>query len=164
MPVINQKLAVVNGKTGHNLFKMSINVSLKLRQLLPFESGYTLYDRMATFWSKYHWIFTLSSANAFNSSRTKLFSLSGKGLNMFYATFNSISVLSRIAINRFPNKPWCVRVCSKSLLKTLWETEKLLVTSNFSFSHSVFNTFGELFPIFIKLKIVVCRLFQFGRL
>ena len=26
----------------------------------------------------------------------------------------------------------------KSLLKTLWEKEKLLVTSNFSFSHSVF--------------------------
>ena len=24
-------------------------------------------------------------------------------------------------------------------LKTLWEKEKLLVTSNFSFSHSVFN-------------------------
>ena len=29
-------------------------------------------------------------------------------------------------------------VCSTSLLKTLWENEKLLVTSNFSFSHSVF--------------------------
>ena len=30
------------------------------------------------------------------------------------------------------------RVCSTSLLKTLREKEKLLVTSNFSFSHSVF--------------------------
>ena len=29
-----------------------------------------------------------------------------------------------------------------SLLKTLWEKEKLLVTSNFSFSHSVFYLFG----------------------
>ena len=27
-------------------------------------------------------------------------------------------------------------------LKTLWEKEKLLVTSNFSFSHSVFYLFG----------------------
>ena len=28
------------------------------------------------------------------------------------------------------------------LLKTLWEKEKLLVTSNFSFSDSVFHWFG----------------------
>ena len=65
-------------------------------------------------------------------------------------------------INPFPNKPWFSRVCSWSLLKTLWEKEKLLVTSNFSFSHSVFYPFGELSAIFIKLKIVVCKLFEFG--
>ena len=41
-------------------------------------------------------------------------------------------------LNPFPNKPWFLRVCRTSLLKTLWEKEKLLVTSNFSFSHSVF--------------------------
>ena len=29
-----------------------------------------------------------------------------------------------------------------SLLKTLWEKEKLLITSNFSFSHSIFYPFG----------------------
>ena len=68
------------------------------------------------------------------------------------------------SFNPFPKKPWFLRVCSKSLLKTLWEKEKLLVTSNFSFSNSVFNPFGELSPIFMKLKIVVCELFQFGRL
>ena len=62
-----------------------------------------------------------------------------------------------------PNKPWLLRVCSTSLLKTLWEKEKLLVTSNFSFSHSVFYPFGELSAICIKLKIVLCKLFQFGR-
>ena len=44
-----------------------------------------------------------------------------------------------------------------------WEKEKLLVTSNFSFSHSVFYSFGEISAIFIKFKIVVCKLFQFGR-
>ena len=43
------------------------------------------------------------------------------------------------------------------------EKEKLLVTSNFSFSHSVFYLFGELSAIFIKFDIVVCNLFQFGR-
>ena len=32
----------------------------------------------------------------------------------------------------------------------------------FLFSHSVFYQFRELFAIHIKLKIVVCRLFQFG--
>ena len=33
---------------------------------------------------------------------------------------------------------------------------------NFSFTHSVFYLFRELSAIFIKFKIVVCRLFQFG--
>ena len=37
-------------------------------------------------------------------------------------------------VNPFPNKPWVLRVCSTCLLKTLWEKEKLLATSNFSFS------------------------------
>ena len=66
-------------------------------------------------------------------------------------------------INPFPNKPWFLRVCSISLLKTLWEKEKLLVMSNFSFSHSVFQSFGKLFIIFIKYEIVVCKLFQVGK-
>ena len=60
----------------------------------------------------------------------------------------------------FPNKPLFSRVCSTSLLKILWEQEKLLVTSNFSFSHSIFYPFGLLSAIFIEFKIVVCKLFQ----
>ena len=67
------------------------------------------------------------------------------------------------AINPFPNKPWFLRVCSTSLLKTQWEKEKYLVTSNFSFFHSVFYPFGKLSAIFINFKIFVCKLFQFGR-
>ena len=43
------------------------------------------------------------------------------------------------------------RDCSTSLLKILWETEKLLVTSNFSLSHSVFYPFRKLSAIFIKI-------------
>ena len=44
-----------------------------------------------------------------------------------------------------------------------WEKEKLLVTNNFSFSHSVFYPFGKLSAIFVKFEIVDCKLFQFGR-
>ena len=62
--------------------------------------------------------------------------------------------------NPFPNKPWFLRVCSTSLLKTLQEKEKLLVMS---FSHSVFYPFGKLSAIFTKFKIVDCKLFHFER-
>ena len=65
--------------------------------------------------------------------------------------------------NLFPNKPWFLRVCRTSLLKTLREKEKLLITSNFSFSHSVFYPFGEHSAIFFQFQIVVCKLFQFGK-
>ena len=39
-----------------------------------------------------------------------------------------------------------------------WEKEKLVETSNFSFSLSVFYSFGEFFTIFIKFQIVICKL------
>ena len=63
----------------------------------------------------------------------------------------------------FPNKPWLLRVCSTSVLKTQWEKEKLLVTSNFSFSRGVFYLLGEVCAIFNKYEIVVCKLFQFWK-
>ena len=44
--------------------------------------------------------------------------------------------------NPTPNKPWLLHVCSACLLKTQWEKEKLLIMSNFSFSHSVFYPSG----------------------
>ena len=67
-----------------------------------------------------------------------------------------------LCVKPFPNKPWFLRVCSTGLLKTLWEKKKLLVTSNFFFSHSVFYPFEEHSAIFIKSEIVVCKPFQFG--
>ena len=67
------------------------------------------------------------------------------------------------SLNPFPNKPWFLPVCRTSLLKTLWEKEKLLVTSNFSFSHSVFYPFGEHSVTVIKSKIFICTLFLFIR-
>ena len=74
-------------------------------------------------------------------------------------------LLAFVSINSlfspFPNKPWCLPVCSTSLLKTLWEKKKLLVMSNFSFSPNVFYPFGNLSAIFIKFETVVCKLFQF---
>ena len=37
------------------------------------------------------------------------------------------------------------------------------MTSNFSFSHSVFYLFEELSAVSNKIEIIVCSLFQFGR-
>ena len=76
--------------------------------------------------------------------------------NVFLSRFLKVIKIKGCVINPFSNKPWFLRVCSKSLLKTLWENEKLLATSNFSFSHSVFYPFRDLSAIFIKLKN--CRL------
>ena len=117
--------------------------------------------------------FILSSANAFNFDQSKNLSF-GKELSLDKMSFlkgrnhycrverkqkgedaRNQSLLQSF-LNPFPNKPWFLRVCSTSLLKTLLEKEKLLVTSNFSFSHSVFYPFGELSAIFIKFEIVVC--------
>ena len=68
----------------------------------------------------------------------------------------------KIAFNPFPNKPLFLPVCSTSLLKTLWEMEKLLPNSNFYFFHIHFYSFGELSAVFIKFEIVICKLLQFG--
>ena len=81
--------------------------------------------------------------------------------NFVLYKFNKESMYPQ-SFKSFPNKPWFLRVCNTSILKTLWEKDKLLVTSNFSFSHSVFYPFGELSTIFIKCEIVVCKPFQFG--
>ena len=65
--------------------------------------------------------------------------------------------------NPFPNKPLSLRVGSESLLKTLWEKEKFSSRAISPFP-AVFSTFfREVSSIFIELKIVVCKLFQFGR-
>ena len=84
----------------------------------------------------------------------------------FAKCITNVSFSSGLAFNTdeykpFLNNPWCLSVCRTCLLKTLWEKEKLLVTSNFSFSHSVFYLCGELSAIFNKFEIVVCKLFQF---
>ena len=86
-----------------------------------------------------------------------------KGKRSIYLVKLENNVYRIKELSPFPNKPWFLRVCRTSLLKPLWEKEKLLVTSNFSFSYSVLYLFGELSAIVIKSKIVVCIVFQFGR-
>ena len=83
----------------------------------------------------------------------ELFSEKHEKLHLSISTYFQSTIL-----NPFPNKPWFLCVCSVSLLKTLWEKEKLLIISNSSsFSHSVFYLFGDLSSIFIKFEIVLCK-------
>ena len=52
-----------------------------------------------------------------------------------------------VKFNSFPS-PFFKHVCSRRLLKTLWEKEKLLKTSSFSSFHSVFLPFFRTFVYF----------------
>ena len=74
-------------------------------------------------------------------------------MNTSIQRLNFICVLAPKKLNPFPNKPWFLRACSTSLLKTLWEKKKLLVTSNFFFSHSGFYPFRDFSAIFIEFKL-----------
>ena len=40
--------------------------------------------------------------------------------------------LNQSCFKPLPNEPWFLRICSTNLLKTLWEMEKLVVTSDCS--------------------------------
>ena len=67
----------------------------------------------------------------------------GKGVNADYHHFFLFPLcFEKVLINPFPHNDTFCRPWETSLLKTLWEKEKFLVTSNFSFSHSVFYPFG----------------------
>ena len=56
-----------------------------------------------------------------------------------------------IALTLSQTSPGFLCICSTSLLKTLWEKEKLLVTSNLSFSCSVFYQFRGFFTILYQI-------------
>ena len=64
------------------------------------------------------------------------------------------------SFNPFPNKPWSLCVCNASLLKTMSEKKKMLVTSNFFFSHSLFYPIRELSVVFIKFKLLSANSFS----
>ena len=61
-------------------------------------------------------------------------------------------------------QPLFLYAFSTSPLKTLWEKTELLVKSNFSFSPSVFKSFGEFSDIFFGSKSVICKIFKFQKL
>ena len=93
---------------------------------------------------------------AFNADESGIL-LCGKGsIHMKDINNFDFQNIRNLFVNPFPKEPLFPRVCSTSLLKTLWEKEILLVMSNFSFSHSVFYPFGELSAISIKFEN--CRL------
>ena len=89
----------------------------------------------------------MPSAIRFNLDQSKILS-PGKGLNVTQSIKFVFHKVEKnywkekkrwlppfsLLFNPFPNKPWFLPVWSTILLKTLWEKEKLLVTSNFSFS------------------------------
>ena len=87
----------------------------------------------------------------------------GFSLSQIIDVVSNCTFYWRILFNPFPNKSWFLRVRSTSLLKTLWEKKKLLVTSNFSLFHSVFYPFDDLSAIFIKSEIDVCNSFSSER-
>ena len=70
----------------------------------------------------------------------------------FYYYWRWLLVIVKLS----PKQAQVLSVWSTNLLKTLWEKEKFLV-------RSAFYLFGELCDIFNKFEIVVCKLFQFGR-
>ena len=63
----------------------------------------------------------------------------------------------------FPKYALVLMCLQYKSLENAVEMEKLLVTSNFSFSHSGFYPFGKHSGILIKFKIVICELFQFRK-
>ena len=65
--------------------------------------------------------------------------------------------------NPFPKKPLLLPVCSSSLMRTMWEKEKLLKWAISLFYPCYFLPLWELSSIFIKFEIVVCKFSLFGR-
>ena len=60
---------------------------------------------------------------------------------MLVTDHHDMTLAVKVALTHSHNDTFW-RLWETSLLKTLWEKEKLLVTSNFSFSHSIFYPFG----------------------
>ena len=56
----------------------------------------------------------------------------------------------RYFCNPFPNKPWFLRVCSTSLLKTQWEKEEIAHNEQFLL-FAVFSTLLDNFPPFLSI-------------
>ena len=73
-----------------------------------------------------------------------------------------LSMLSWRSFNSLPHNPDFLQPSEGSLLKTLWEMEKMLETVIFSFSHNVFYPSIHNFHFLTQIYFVVCKCFQFG--
>ena len=60
--------------------------------------------------------------------------------------FTSIIFLTLYQTLTFYSIDTHLRINNRQLLKTLWETKKLLITSNFFLSHKVFYSIRKLYP------------------
>ena len=101
----------------------------------------------------------LASANFNPCIKAPGYSLTG--CSGFGMEFSLGKTLQNLSLNLLPNKPWFL-VSAVQVFRKHWEKEKLLITCNFSFSHSVFHSFGDPSAISIRKGIVVCKLFLFG--
>ena len=80
--------------------------------------------------------------------------------NTCFTDCHDMTLAVKAALN--PNTTNQLPDCSTSLLKTLWEKEKLLITSNFSFFHSVSTLLETCLPFSSNLELP-SKLFQFIR-
>ena len=71
-----------------------------------------------------------------------------------------LSIFSWSSFNLFPHNDTFWRPWETSFLKTLWEKEKMLVTSNFSFSHSVFYRWNNFLPFSSNFKLSSAKSFN----
>ena len=77
--------------------------------------------------------------------------------------FNSFDNLPYSYLDRFPEKPWFLRICStKSFENTVGKGE-IARNEQFLLFPQCFYLFEELSVIYIKFENDVCKLFQFGR-
>ena len=151
-----QNLKFVSEKDGQNIVEKGENAgnsifSFSLNVFNPFPNK--------------PWFLHICSTSLLKTMWEKEKLLITSNFSFSHSVFYPFEELSSIfnVFNPFLNKPWFLHVCSTSLLKTMCEKEKLLITSNFSFSHIVFYPYEEISSIFIKFEIVICKFFQFGR-
>ena len=121
-----------------------------LNHLLPMVQRLSPLECSKFLLTRYHTILTFN-----DHEKESFWKHCGKRRKCWKPAFSPFPTMFSTLLNPFPNKPWFLHVCSTSLLKTLWEKQRLLITSNFSF--------GELSAIFIKFEIVICKLFRIGR-
>ena len=107
-----------------------------LQAISPF---LTLFSTLYGTYFPFEMHFKMSSAISFNLDQSKILS-SGNGL-----------------INPLPYTADFKQTWERSFLKTLWEKEKMLVTSNFPFSNNVFYPSQKKFHFFSHIYFVVCK-------